>query len=70
MRVAIILAVVMLMAGSAFAGEMFSGAMVSVKGGKFLMGSPESENWRSDDELQHEVTVSDFTSCAPVNAVQ
>ena len=55
MRVAIILAVIMLMAGNAFAGEM-----VSVKGGKFLMGSPESENWRSDDELQHEVTVSDF----------
>ena len=55
MRVAIILAVVMLMAVSAFAGEM-----VSVKGGKFLMGSPESENWRSDDELQHEVTLSDF----------
>ena len=34
--------------------------LVLVKGGKFLMGSPESENWRSDDELQHEVTVSDF----------
>ena len=55
MRAVIIFAVIMLMAGNAFAGEM-----VSVKGGKFLMGSPESENWRSDDELQHEVTVSDF----------
>ena len=55
MRVAIIFALIALMSGNAFAGEM-----VSVKGGKFLMGSPESENWRSDDELQHEVTVSDF----------
>ncbi|MBR0167325.1 MAG: SUMF1/EgtB/PvdO family nonheme iron enzyme [Synergistaceae bacterium] len=55
MRLAIILAVIAVMAGNAFAGEM-----ISVKGGKFLMGSPESENWRSDDELQHEVTVSDF----------
>ena len=55
MRLAIVLAVIAVMAGNAFAGEM-----VSVKGGKFLMGSPESENWRSDDELQHEVTVSDF----------
>ncbi len=25
-----------------------------------MMGSPESENWRGDDESQHEVTVSDF----------
>ena len=33
---------------------------VLVKGGTFKMGSPESENWRSDDETQHEVTVSDF----------
>ena len=33
---------------------------VLVKGGKFLMGSPSSENWRSDDELQHEVTLNDF----------
>ena len=55
MRLAIIFALIAIMAGNAFADEM-----VSVKGGKFLMGSPESENWRSDDELQHEVTVSDF----------
>ena len=33
---------------------------VHVQGGSFLMGSPESENWRSDDELQHRVTLSDF----------
>ena len=24
------------------------------------MGSPESENWRIDDEVQHEVIVSSF----------
>ncbi len=55
MRLVIILAVLAMMSSCAYAGEM-----VSVKGGKFLMGSPESENWRSDDELQHEITVSDF----------
>lgn len=31
-----------------------------IEGGTFLMGSPESENWRIDDETQHEVTVSSF----------
>ena len=31
-----------------------------IEGGTFLMGSPESENWRIDDELQHEVSVSAF----------
>ncbi|MBR4141714.1 MAG: SUMF1/EgtB/PvdO family nonheme iron enzyme [Campylobacter sp.] len=33
---------------------------VLIKGGSFIMGSPESENWRGDDELVHEVSVSDF----------
>ena len=33
---------------------------VYIEGGTFLMGSPESENWRIDDETQHEVTVSSF----------
>ena len=33
---------------------------VLVQGGSFLMGSPESENWRIEDEIQHEVTVSVF----------
>lgn len=33
---------------------------VYIKGGTFLMGSPEDEAWRSDDERQHSVTVSDF----------
>ena len=55
MRAVIIFALIMMMSGSAFAD-----GMVNVKGGKFLMGSPSNENWRSDDELQHEVTVNDF----------
>ena len=31
-----------------------------ISGGSFLMGSPESENWRIDDETQHEVSVGSF----------
>lgn len=33
---------------------------VLVKGGVLQIGSPEDEAWRSDDESQHTVTVSDF----------
>lgn len=33
---------------------------VFIKGGSFQMGSPEDEPWRSADETQHTVTVSDF----------
>ena len=33
---------------------------VLIKGGTFEMGSPDTEAWRSDDEIQHTVTVSDF----------
>ena len=33
---------------------------VKIEGGSFLMGSPETENWRIEDETQHEVTVSGF----------
>lgn len=33
---------------------------VLIKGGTFDMGSPASEAWRSEDETQHSVTVSDF----------
>ena len=36
---------------------------VFVEGGTFQMGSPEDEAWRSDDETQHTVTVSDFYMC-------
>ncbi len=34
--------------------------MIFIKGGTFLMGSPESEPERRYDETQHQVTVSDF----------
>lgn len=33
---------------------------VLIKGGSFQMGSPDSEAWRSADETQYLVTVSDF----------
>ena len=33
---------------------------ILVKGGSFVMGSPESENWRIEDEVQHEVSISSF----------
>ncbi len=33
---------------------------VLVRGGTFPMGSPENEPWRCNDELLHNVTVSDF----------
>ena len=56
MKYALILVMMFVMSSCAFASD----DLILVKGGKFLMGSPESENWRSDDELQHEVTVSDF----------
>ncbi len=33
---------------------------VLIEGGTFQMGSPDTEAWRSEDETQHSVTVSDF----------
>ena len=33
---------------------------VWIEGGSFLMGSPETENWRIEDETQHKVTLSGF----------
>ncbi|QNM05300.1 formylglycine-generating enzyme family protein [Qiania dongpingensis] len=36
---------------------------ILIEGGAFLMGSPESEAWRGEDEAQHEVAVSDFYIC-------
>lgn len=33
---------------------------VFIHGGTFEMGSPDTESWRSEDETQHTVTVSDF----------
>ena len=37
-----------------------SDGFLLIEGGAFLMGSPGTENWRIDDETQHEVTVSAF----------
>jgi len=34
--------------------------IVMIPAGTFLMGSPETENWRIDDETLHEVNVSSF----------
>ena len=56
MKTLLIFAVLIIFTSCAYASDDF----VSVEGGIFSMGSPESENWRSDDELQHEVTLSDF----------
>ena len=57
MRIMLLGMIIAMMMGSCvYADDDF----VLVKGGKFLMGSPESENWRTDDELQHQVTLSDF----------
>ena len=56
MKFLFVLALLSIFSSCARADDNF----VFIKGGKFLMGSPESENWRSDDELQHEVTVNDF----------
>lgn len=40
--------------------ESISENFVLISGGTFQMGSPEDEAWRSEDETQHTVTVSDF----------
>ncbi|MDD3219037.1 MAG: flavodoxin [Lachnospiraceae bacterium] len=37
-----------------------SDEFVYITGGTYDMGSPESESWRTPDETQHTVTVSDF----------
>jgi formylglycine-generating enzyme len=39
-------------------GNKVTMKMVLIPAGKFLMGSPETENVRNQDEVQHEVTIS------------
>ncbi len=51
----------LLSASASFAGDPAqSDGLILIKGGTFLMGSPESERQRQRDELRHEVLVSDF----------
>ncbi len=40
--------------------EKVNDGFILLDGGTFMMGSPETENWRVDDETQREVTVSAF----------
>lgn len=37
--------------------------MILIRGGTFTMGSPATELWREKDEVQHNVTLSDFYMC-------
>ena len=54
--IVLMITILMFAINSACASDDF----VLIKGGTFKMGSPESENWRGNDETQHEVTVGDF----------
>jgi len=40
--------------------EAINDGFLLIQGGTFQMGSPETESWQGEDELQHTVTVSDF----------
>ena len=46
--------------GSVGSAATVDDGLILVKGGAFTMGSPADEPWRSDDEVQHEIAVSDF----------
>lgn len=41
-------------------GNAADDGYILINGGSFQMGSPSSENWRLEDETQHEVSVSSF----------
>ena len=43
-----------------YAESGISDGLILIPGGSFLMGSPETENWRIEDETQHQVTQSGF----------
>ncbi|MBQ9154245.1 MAG: SUMF1/EgtB/PvdO family nonheme iron enzyme [Solobacterium sp.] len=51
-------------ASEAAAAQQVDDGFLYIEGGTFLMGSPESENWRIEDETQHEVRVSSFCADA------
>ena len=46
--------------GDSTAAANLNDGLVLVSGGTFQMGSPADEPWRGNDEVAHEVTVSDF----------
>lgn len=41
-------------------GKTLDDGFILVNAGTFIMGSPEGENWRIDDEKEHEVSISSF----------
>lgn len=45
---------------SGAASEASQEGMQLISGGSFTMGSPDSESWRGEDEVSHQVTLSDF----------
>jgi formylglycine-generating enzyme required for sulfatase activity/flavodoxin len=45
-------------------GEPYAMNLIRIEGGTFIMGSPESEPNRVNDEIQHKVTVSGFYMAA------
>lgn len=55
MKMSVCAAAAVLLCSAAAAQEM-----VFIEGGSFLMGSPESENWREADETLHRVAVDGF----------
>ena len=60
MRKMIVLCSLLLAMCAVVRGLSVKSDFVLVKGGTFMMGSPESEDWRGKDEKQHKVTVSSF----------
>ena len=59
-KVCILTLVLGLSSALAVHAQVPSVEMVSIKGGEFLMGSPESEFERQKDETQHKVKVNVF----------
>ena len=53
-----ILGIIMMANAASFSAP--SSDFVLIKGGSFTMGSPETEDWRSNDESQHRVTLAPF----------
>lgn len=46
--------------GGIVKAQNFSNDFVLVPSGNFLMGSPASEDWRENDEMQHKVFIASF----------